>query len=35
MLKDKGNEALKATITSAEYDRPKTAAECGIFPLFE
>ena len=29
-----GGENLKATVHSTGSDRPKTAAECGIFQLF-
>jgi hypothetical protein len=29
--KNKNNENFKATITSKNYDRPKTTTECGIF----
>jgi hypothetical protein len=29
--KNKSNENFKTTITSKNYDRPKTTRECGIF----
>jgi hypothetical protein len=29
--KNKRNENFKTTITSKNYDRPKTTRECGIF----
>jgi hypothetical protein len=29
-----GNEDLRATITTTDYDRLKTTGECGIFQLF-
>jgi hypothetical protein len=35
MLKNSDNETLKATVLRADCGRSKTAAECGIFPLFE
>jgi hypothetical protein len=33
--KKSGNENLKATIPSKDYDRLKTTRECGMFQLFE
>ena len=30
-VKKKNNENFKTTITSNNYDRPKTTRECGIF----
>jgi hypothetical protein len=32
--KNYGNENLEATIPNIDYDRTKTAGECGIFQLF-
>ena len=29
--KNKNNENFKTTITSKNYDKPKTTRECGIF----
>jgi hypothetical protein len=34
MWKIEGDENLKATIPNTDYDRSKTAGECGIFQIF-
>jgi hypothetical protein len=31
MEKNQGNENLKATIPSTDYDKSETAGKCGIF----
>ena len=32
--KNKSNENFKTTITSKNYDKPKTTTECGIFYIW-
>jgi hypothetical protein len=32
--KNQGNENIKATIPSGDYNRSETTGECGIFQLF-